>query len=493
MPTRVLDVVSAGDEAIRLHLPSDSDTSEYIALSYRWGRNQPCVTDQYNLGERLNRIELSLLPPTLRDAVLLTRFLGIKYLWIDALCIIQRDQADWVREAAKMNAVYSHALLTISADAAVDTSSSLFKERSVRHEKSVVLPWPLESPDDGGEPLKLHVFPNFINFGDEIRKSPLAKRGWTFQERALSARIVHFGEDMCYWECKEACIGEDEEIGKYSVQDEYFHLRDLLAGGGESDMSKVKLHGKWAWVIAEFSKRELTVEGDAFAALEGVAIGFAEKDKLGKYFCGLWGDEFLRYLLWSSDRTDEGSIHRRSKAYRAPTWSWVAVVGPVKNPAIEIFFEYSRTGIRMTEELGSDGLLSYKTLSIEEVHVETEGPGYFGPVTEAWIKVRGILQPVKYGEQVAKGLYVMQHEVLGAVGIATWDVDDDKLSTSSTLWICPVMQCKKLVEGEVVCECLVLHDPDSTGGRSMTFQRVAKGRARNFWTENAVLQFFTIV
>ncbi|KAH8664816.1 heterokaryon incompatibility protein-domain-containing protein [Ilyonectria robusta] len=452
LPTRVLDVGRVGDESIRLHLSLDSDTSDYIALSYCWGpRKNPIMTTRDSLSRHINTgINVSDLPETLRDAVHLTRLLNVKYLWIDALCIVQQDRDDWIREAAQMSSVYSQALLTIAADGAADTYAGLFRERSERHGTSVELPWPLEEPDDGAGPIKLHITPHFRSFKDEMGSTPLSKRGWTFQERALSARIVHFTPEMCYWECKDACIGEDEEIGKYNVQDGFFHLKDLLLPPDrERALTKVRMHDKWAWVVEKYTHRQLTNAGDLFAALEGVAVVFAEKDILGKYCCGLWEDDFLRHLLWFSSRPEDGSQglpHRRPDQYRAPTWSWASIHGPVENPAIQIYFEFSSAGSEMTQQLGKDGLLSHVVLDVEAVSVEVEGSSGFGPVRSASLKAKGVLCPILLGRQVKRREYELVIDGGDVVGSAIWDVDDEP-PVNLKLWICPVMQRQKVAAG----------------------------------------------
>jgi hypothetical protein len=481
---------------VKIYIPSDSDTSDYVALSYCWGRSgNPYYTDRSNLERHISDgIELSSLPQTLRDAIELTRKLGLKYLWIDALCIVQKDRDDWIHEASSMGTVYARALFTISADASPDTSTGLFLDRSTCHGISATLPWPLKDPDDGLGPMTLQITPDFRSFKEEISASPLAGRGWTFQERALSSRIIHFGSELCYWECKEACIGENEEIGKYSVQDGFFHLKDMLLTSSPllPEISAAKLHDKWAWVISQFSSRQLTNGSDAFAALEGVATMFGEKNKLGKYYCGLWENEFLRHLLWSSDRTDSNVSHNRPAAYRAPSWSWAAIQGPVKNPAIEIFFRYSRAGVEMTEELGSDGLLSSKVLHVRQVKVETEGQTDFGPVIEAILRVTGIFCPVKIGTSLSKGVFTINLADGSVVGAAIWDID--KVPDGSIpYWICPVMQRQKTEDGWAVSECLIIRTSNVNYGGELTFERVGKCRATNFWANRVVAQDFTIL
>src|SRR5438034_1924444 len=68
------------------------------------------------------------LPKTFQDAVLLTRALGVRYLWIDSLCIIQDDEKDWKRENPKMGEVYQYATITIAAAHARDSSEGCFYE-----------------------------------------------------------------------------------------------------------------------------------------------------------------------------------------------------------------------------------------------------------------------------------------------------------------------------------------------------------------------------
>lgn len=329
MPTRVLDVGNAGDDLVRLHISSGGDTSDYITLSYCWGRSgNPIVTTADNLAMHIqDGIRVSALPATLRQAVELTRLLGIKYIWIDALCIIQHDVEDWTRESALMSSVYSQSLLTIAAAGAVDVKEGLFLKRSERHGSSVQLPWPEGQSDHGAGPVMLHITPSFRLFQVEIPQTPLSSRGWTFQERALSARVLHFTNEMCYWECKQSRIGEDDAHGRYSVLDEFYHLHGLLLPPSvEGLLTRGLMHEKWAWVVEEYSCRQLTNANDIFPALEGLAIVFAEKRMIGEYYCGLWQDELPRQLLWYSRRgiSCHGSkevSHRRTETYRAPTLS----------------------------------------------------------------------------------------------------------------------------------------------------------------------------
>jgi hypothetical protein len=90
LPTRVLDVGSEGDEKVYLReSKSLSVGGSYTILSHCWGTTHPLITTSSNLNDRKNGICYEGLPATFKDAVTVTRLLGLKYLWIDSLCILQ--------------------------------------------------------------------------------------------------------------------------------------------------------------------------------------------------------------------------------------------------------------------------------------------------------------------------------------------------------------------------------------------------------------------
>lgn len=66
-----------------------------MTLSHCWGLAKPLSTTIHNIQVRKKHISMGILPPTFRDAVVLTGALNIRYLWIDCLCIIQDDIGDW--------------------------------------------------------------------------------------------------------------------------------------------------------------------------------------------------------------------------------------------------------------------------------------------------------------------------------------------------------------------------------------------------------------
>ncbi len=117
-----------GDEPDQIKLLESSDQKEqYISLSHCWGGEKPLITTRATLDDHKAGIAFSSLPKTFQDAVKITRKLGIRYLWIDSLCIVQDDPADWQAEASRMATTYRNSWLTVSATSSTSPSSGVFK------------------------------------------------------------------------------------------------------------------------------------------------------------------------------------------------------------------------------------------------------------------------------------------------------------------------------------------------------------------------------
>lgn len=120
MPTRLLDVgPEDGLQALYLFL-TNGQRGSWISLSHCWGHISRFVTDSQNLEWRQKSISLEDMPPTFRDAIIATRRLGQRYLWIDFLYILQDSRKDWAEESVRMGGYYKFGTLTIAPDTASD-------------------------------------------------------------------------------------------------------------------------------------------------------------------------------------------------------------------------------------------------------------------------------------------------------------------------------------------------------------------------------------
>jgi len=122
LPTRLLAVGSDGDPTIKLHISRPDERGQYLALSYCWGGPQQYKTTEENVADNCQAIQLEKLPQTIQNAISIIRRLGFRYLWIDALCILQDSEIGKHREINHMGAVYRNASLTIVASNALCVS-----------------------------------------------------------------------------------------------------------------------------------------------------------------------------------------------------------------------------------------------------------------------------------------------------------------------------------------------------------------------------------
>jgi hypothetical protein len=340
LPTRVINVGSDATEP-RLHI-SRGEFARYIALSHVWGHYQPLKTEKSTLAERLNAIPFSGMPKTFQDAVFLTRFLGIEYLWIDSLCIIQDDIDDWESEATRMADVYSNAHVVISVNDAKDCREGFLGPRDERALKSIPIPYqhpvidnsgigyvyarksPLDLGQTGGSrPLgDAFVVNEVVHTGERRHIIPLIDtRCWTFQERLLSPRTLHYAASEMAFECREYTRCE-------CTRKPTSHRKDILFKCQKTGTSEDEpnMQFKWMTVVESFTERNLTFNEDRLPAIAGIAAAlqpYAASD----YFYGLWRQELGKNLLWSVHRSESRS--RRHRNAYAPTWSWASVIAPV--------------------------------------------------------------------------------------------------------------------------------------------------------------------
>lgn len=130
-PTRLLDLGGTENEIWRVKVIETAKErlkGLYITLSHCWGAGVHLLLTKQNRDGLLD--ELPSLPKTFAEAVSACRKLGIRYLWIDSLCIIQDDLDDWEREASLMHRVYKRAWCNLSAAASRDSSEGLYRERN---------------------------------------------------------------------------------------------------------------------------------------------------------------------------------------------------------------------------------------------------------------------------------------------------------------------------------------------------------------------------
>lgn len=336
LPTRYICVDS---NPPRLCVAEPGSRGFYVALSHCWGSTRPLVTTTVSVTDRLKGIAVADMPQTFRDAVVITRELGIEYLWIDSLCILQGSKEDWQKESSKMGTVYGNAFLTISAAASTDSTQGIFRPRSV----SAIPPVKIEPRDSDYASLFVAEFLENIPFE---KPQPLDTRAWCLQETTLSPRVLIYGTDMLGWLCDSTT--DVEHGGTFDhAEDPY---PPLLAprlhhkvrqnptakrAGTAFDLyhcldERERATGRWAYIVNEFTRRKLTENSDRLPALSGLAKEI-QLETGDEYLAGLWKKDLRHDLLWKVDVlfSEQGTEWKRPATYRAPTWSWASIEGPV--------------------------------------------------------------------------------------------------------------------------------------------------------------------
>lgn len=341
-PTRLLDVGAGSPypDTIRLRETRVwNRPAKYAALSHSWGAVQPFKLLQGNLQALMKSISVDDLPQTFQDAVFAIRKLGIQYLWIDSLCIIQNSTDDWMREASLMQHVYGRCFLNIAAAASSDCTGGLFKCRS-----SYVGPRSILLENEGETTLSQYQLWDQSLWDIEFEAAKLNTRAWVLQERVLSSRTLAFSREQLFWECrcKRACEEfpleyPTELFEKWERDFEQPDLRDKLKvsllsrhADSRSEDQVDRLNLAWHNLVMLYSGLDMTFEKDKLIAISGLSALFSKQLKQN-YLAGLWGSTLMVDLLWEAVICTD--LDHRPESYRAPSWSWASVGCPVRyNP-----------------------------------------------------------------------------------------------------------------------------------------------------------------
>jgi len=358
LPTRIVDV-NPTPHGLRPYLveTGGSQAGRYAALSYCWGTARQLKLTQERLEDFKSGIRWEDVPKTLQHAMIITHNLGLRYLWIDALTIIQDDQRDWERESKKMAEVYGNAYFTIAALDSSSCDEGIFFERTVSIQHLRI--WPLKQ-GEGEDYLEIVDSDSLIPGGiytrvcynqDFYADRALAYRAWTLQEHILSPRVVGFTMDEVIWQCRCANSSESNPsfegmesktlAGKIPALRKINFFPHIQTMDIQNDPLAV-----WAAILEEYTSRKLTISSDKLPAISGIAAAItsdAESASIfGEYFAGLFRNHVFWMLTWqpylparrgfkiSHDSIQNGTEWpTRPERYRAPTWSWASINGKV--------------------------------------------------------------------------------------------------------------------------------------------------------------------
>ncbi|KAL2670254.1 hypothetical protein Neosp_014721 [[Neocosmospora] mangrovei] len=337
LPTRLLDVGEHGMKRSRLICDTTTlpKNAKYLALSHRWGSHpKPGVPDLLkgkivctyakNINTLKQGIDDADLPPTYQDGITVARELGVQFIWIDSLCIIQQDKSDpldkdkgddWKREAEQMERVFRSAYATIAASCASSPAEPFLKPRPERQ---------CVKMQTGNTPY--YLCDAIDDFSEDVEQGELNKRGWVLQERALSRRTIYFTEKQTYWECGEGVRCETLTKTKNSKAS---FLGDANFPNSFPDYVKGKKIKLYQDLYERYSRLALSYPTDRPIAIRGLERRL--RNVLGtRAGYGVFDVYLRRGLLWQREQASLQRIDFSNGNELVPSWSWMAYAGGIR-------------------------------------------------------------------------------------------------------------------------------------------------------------------
>jgi hypothetical protein len=317
-------------------------------------------------------LRLSQLPQTLADAIHITRSLGVQYLWVDALCIIQDSVEDWEKESEQMSSIYERAYVVIAASSSSSAMQGFLNYQRQRHSHHFNI------PDTYGTQASIAARgnPQTGLHSPYKETDPLAQRAWAFQEQHMSTRYLIFSADELQWVCKTKFACECS-ITSTPAGPAFYHplllaYCDDTKGQGYEPSDQRALQDVWRKAVSEYSCRKLTRPDDKLPAFSGLASRFGAK--MGyRYVAGLWEENIIQDLAWTRVSWLESTLAPLPIDYRAPSFSWASI-----NDRVCYFFGVYHQAYHWTS-----------CSSVSEARAVVPGHNPFGKVRDAWITIQG--------------------------------------------------------------------------------------------------------
>jgi hypothetical protein len=379
-PTRLIDLGFFGSGCLDACLFNTNGRQfQYVSLSYCWGASsmRSYITTKSNFDGKIRLVKHTDMPQTIQDAFRICRELEFRYIWVDAICIIQDSKADWHSEASKMGWIYRNSHLTISADLSDNVELGCFNNHSLPQTINLeALVRIIHCLGDGRTSSLFFYLPTVNPVVEQIFEgSLLSERGWAFQERVLSPRILHYTNLQLIWECREAYETED---GLRMFNHNWEKLRTLcgVIAPRTSSIGRDLLLFKWYQdIVQPYSLRQFSFWTDRLVALAGLAEDLVTRLDAG-YVAGLWLFLLEFGLCWRRS----GPPHvKNTFTTSGPTFSWSRLLAPVHWP-LDAKFRNRCTSLVTLIEYG-------KGVSLNEGLGDAQG---------AWLRLRGRLRSARF-------------------------------------------------------------------------------------------------
>ena len=341
---KFLRVIDVQDYCIKS--VTESTNCRYIALSYVWGRAK-MVKLLYSNMESLMRKDgllevMHALPQTITDAIEVVKGMGERYLWTDALCILQENTEESLEQMRYMDRVYSGAICTIVAAQGATANSGI---EGIRQHYVPQVGQPASQQRrlqqiQVGLKGDLSLIAPLGAQNHQLDDSVWNMRAWTFQERLLSRRLIVFTHGQMIWHCRKMICREDMSVQDSGVPYpplQWLSLKPQHMGVdtgskwidgsteitryGATRLVRSAVFAEYTRVTEEYTHREISYESDVLNAFAGLLHIFSRFFRC-KTLLGLPEGLLDVALLWKPTR----QLQRRSGF---PSWSWAGWVGRV--------------------------------------------------------------------------------------------------------------------------------------------------------------------
>jgi hypothetical protein len=327
LPRRVIDVGGKNGTTLKLYAPKQNERANYATLSYCWGTKPQFTTTLDLMADLLRDMSKCNLSQTHLDAIRVTRGLGIRYLWIDALCIIQDSPADMMMDMPNMGNIYKNSTITIAASEARSAHSGFLG--TLKYPPAAPLPFLL--PDGSKETVWLSY-----RKAKGPAKGYLDTRGWTLQESLLSPRQITFGYSEVLWQCQTEymqpiCQGAQSYI---RTHENMSRLPSTIYGiTTPLDKQTRTPWDIWKVFVHDYSARKFTVVEDRWNGMAGIISELSKLWTDDECVAGFWKSFMLESLAWRHTTQDgcrePAWMPPRQKLMNAPSWSWLSLPSKV--------------------------------------------------------------------------------------------------------------------------------------------------------------------
>ncbi|KAF2460143.1 heterokaryon incompatibility protein-domain-containing protein [Lineolata rhizophorae] len=420
VPARLIDLRAFGKDSEDARLIDvQGECGDYVALSYCWGKEplQKYTTTESRLGSMKKRIVHDDMPRTFRDAFAITRKLGVRYVWIDGICIVQDSNDDWETESAKMGAIYGKAYVTVAADSSTNVHDGCFNQKSRNQIDDI--PGLVKVPNVlvSKRTSRLYIYSTMydLGVGHAASRSPfpiehghLSQRGWAFQERLLSPRTLHYTDRRLHWECRQEYLSEDNM--RFIKQEPISSVLSSLP-----NLRVVDILSMWhSGIVMPYSKRHLSRATDRLPALSGLAHLFS-RYLSAAYIAGIWSERIADGLAWYRS----GTLPPRK--LDGPSFTWSSQPTPVVCSTV----------------------MGNSRCSLADHSVVLAGQDPFGAVAAARLKMRCRLRRARVwiepsdGEHLASQTWVkawMEHDDGGTPAEVSWDCLEESAERERLDW-----------------------------------------------------------